>query len=46
MPGLNKAEALADLRGTPEHGFLMAQLGREINRTRVAVREATAVATH
>lgn len=46
MPGLNKAEALAELRGTPEHGFLMAQLGREINRTRVAVREATAVATH
>ena len=43
MPGLNKAEALPDLRGTPEHGFLVAQLTREINRTRAAVREATAL---
>jgi hypothetical protein len=41
MPGLNKAEALPALRGTPEHGFLKTQLVREINRARVAVREAT-----
>lgn len=41
MPGLNKAEALPALRGTPEHGFLKTQLVREINRARAAVREAT-----
>jgi len=43
LPGLNKAEALADLRDRPEHGFLKAQLAREVNRARAAVREATGV---
>ena len=45
LPGLNKAEALRGLRGTPEHGFLRAQLVREVNRTRTAVREALATLT-
>ena len=40
LPGLNKAEALAQLAGQPEQGFLKAQLTRELNRTRAAVREA------
>jgi N-acetylated-alpha-linked acidic dipeptidase len=40
MPGLNKAEALPSLAGTPEHGFLVTQLTREVNRTRAALREA------
>jgi len=40
LPGLNKAEALSGLRGTQEHGFLRAQLVREVNRARAAVREA------
>ena len=40
LPGLNKAEALAQLAGQPEEGFLRAQLTRELNRTRAAVREA------
>jgi len=43
LPGLNKAEALAGLRGTPEHGFLRAQIVREVNRARVAVRDALAL---
>jgi hypothetical protein len=42
MPGLNKADALPSLVGTPEHGFLVTQLTREVNRTRAALREATA----
>jgi hypothetical protein len=42
LPGLNKAEALPGLSGTAEHGFLRAQIVREVNRTRVAVREALA----
>jgi hypothetical protein len=42
LPGLNKAEALSSLSSTREHGFLRAQLVREINRARAAVREATA----
>jgi hypothetical protein len=41
LPGLNPAEGLSALRGHPEHGFLRAQLTREINRARAAVREAT-----
>ncbi len=40
MPGLNRAESLAALEGTAEHGFLKAQLVREVNRARAAVREA------
>lgn len=40
MPGLNKAEAMASLTGSADHGFLVAQLTREVNRTRAAVREA------
>jgi hypothetical protein len=43
LPGLSKAEALADLRGRLEHGFLRAQIAREINRARAAVREAAGV---
>ncbi len=41
LPGLNVAEGLAALAGTPQHGFLAAQLVREVNRARAAVREAT-----
>jgi hypothetical protein len=40
MPGLNKAEALAPLKGQPEAKFLKTQIVREINRTRAALREA------
>ena len=40
LPGLNKAEALPQLSGQPEQGFLKAQLTRELNRARAAVREA------
>jgi len=40
LPGLNKAEGLAPLRGTAEHGFLRTQLVREVNRARTAVRRA------
>ena len=40
MPGLNKADGLAPLEGTREHGFLTTQLRRELNRTRAGVREA------
>ena len=42
LPGLSKAEGLAQLEGQPEHGFLKAQLGRELNRARATVREARA----
>jgi hypothetical protein len=42
MPGLNKAEGLGELRGTPEHRFLCTQLAREVNRARTTVREARA----
>jgi N-acetylated-alpha-linked acidic dipeptidase len=41
MPGLNRAEGLAALAGSSEHGFLRAQLVREVNRARTAVREAS-----
>jgi N-acetylated-alpha-linked acidic dipeptidase len=40
LPGLNKAEALPELSHS-EKGFLKAQLTRELNRTRAAVRDAT-----
>jgi hypothetical protein len=40
LPGLNRAEALAQLKGQPEAGFLKAQIVREVNRTRAALREA------
>ena len=39
----DKAEGLADVRGTSAHGFLKAQIVREINRTRAAVRDAIAL---
>lgn len=41
LPGLNVAEGLAALHGRPEHGFLRAQVAREMNRAREAVRAAT-----
>lgn len=41
LPGLNKAENFPQLAGQPEQRFLRAQLTRELNRTRTAVREAT-----
>ncbi|MGE0359189.1 MAG: M28 family peptidase [Vicinamibacterales bacterium] len=40
LPGLNRAEGLAALEGRPEAGFLRAQLVREVNRARTAVRQA------
>jgi N-acetylated-alpha-linked acidic dipeptidase len=40
LPGLNRADGLAALAGTPQAGFLRAQLVREVNRARTAVREA------
>ena len=40
LPGLNKAEGLPALAGTPDRGFLRTQVLREVNRTRAAVREA------
>jgi hypothetical protein len=42
MPGLNKAEALSSLGDASKRRFLATQLTREINRTRAALREATA----
>ena len=44
LPGLDRVEALSNLRGRPESGFLRAQVTREVNRTRAAVREALATA--
>jgi peptidase M28-like protein len=41
LPGLNKVESLTQLSGQSEQRFLKAQLLRELNRTRTAVREAT-----
>jgi hypothetical protein len=41
LPGLNRAEALEQLKGRPEARFLTAQIVREVNRTRAALREAT-----
>jgi hypothetical protein len=43
LPGLNTADGLAGLRDRTEHGFLKAQLVREVNRARAAVREARAL---
>jgi N-acetylated-alpha-linked acidic dipeptidase len=43
LPGLNRAEGLAALEDRPEAGFLRAQLVREVNRVRTAVREALSV---
>jgi len=40
LPGLSRAEGLAALEGRPEAGFLRAQLVREVNRARTAVRQA------
>ena len=40
LPGLNQAESLPRLAGQPEERFLRAQLTREVNRARTAVREA------
>ena len=40
LPGLNKAESFAQLAGQPEQRFLKAQLTRELNRSRTAVRDA------
>jgi hypothetical protein len=40
LPGLNKADGLAELDGRAEAGFLRTQLVRELNRARVAMREA------
>lgn len=40
LPGLIKAEGLTQLEGQPEHGFLTAQLVRELNRARATVRQA------
>jgi hypothetical protein len=40
LPGLNRADGFQQLAGRPEQRFLTAQLTREINRTRTAVREA------
>jgi N-acetylated-alpha-linked acidic dipeptidase len=45
LPGLNTAAALPDLRGTREHGFLRAQLAREVNRARAALRDAARLLT-
>jgi N-acetylated-alpha-linked acidic dipeptidase len=41
LPGLNKAEGLPAMSSSPERGFLRAQVLREVNRTRDAVRAAT-----
>jgi hypothetical protein len=40
LQGLNKAETHPQLAGRVEEGFLKAQLTREVNRARTAVREA------
>jgi Peptidase family M28 len=40
LPGLNKAQGLAQLSDRSRQRFLTAQLVREINRARTAVREA------
>jgi hypothetical protein len=40
LPGLARAEGLAQLGGSRESGFLKAQVVRELNRVRAAVRDA------
>jgi len=44
LPGLSAAGALASLAGTRDYGFLKAQLLRECNRVRAALREGAALA--
>jgi hypothetical protein len=44
LPGLTPAGALASLAGTRDYGFLKAQLLRECNRVRAALREGAALA--
>jgi len=44
LPGLRPAAALPALAGTRDYGFLRAQLLRESNRVRAALREASALA--
>jgi hypothetical protein len=44
LPGLSPAGTLASLAGTRDYGFLRAQLLRECNRVRAALREASALA--
>jgi hypothetical protein len=40
LPGLSQAEALPQLAGRPEQGFLKAPLTRAVNGARSAIREA------
>jgi len=44
LPGLTPAGALASLAGTRDYGFLKAQVLRECNRVRAALRDASALA--
>ena len=44
LPGLSPAAALPSLAGTRDYGFLWAQLLRECNRVRAALRDASALA--
>lgn len=44
LPGLSPAAALPSLAGTRDYGFLRAQLVRECNRVRAALRDASALA--
>ena len=44
LPGLTPAAALPSLAGTRDYGFLRAQLRRECNRIRAALREGTGLA--
>ena len=44
LPGLSPAGVLASLAGTRDYGFLRAQLLRECNRVRSALREASTLA--
>ena len=40
LPGLNRAESLAQVADLSQRRFLKTQLARELNRARTAVREA------
>jgi len=44
LPGLSPAAALPSLAGTRDYGFLRAQLLRECNRVRAALRDASSLA--
>lgn len=46
FPGLNPVEALSELQGKREYGFLLTQLERELNRVRVSLAEATEFCNH